>query len=281
VEGWRQIATEIHRDYGSCRRSTVLRRVPCSSAAPPSRLRQTLPQEALIAGFIALGDTQIILLPGLDGTGKLFRWFIAAAPRHLSLTSIALPSGPLNYDDLADSVAHNLPAGEPLVVITESFSGPLALALAQRRPIAALVYCNSFVIAPRSRAIRWFVLPGLFGLPLPRLLLRRYMLGQAADDALVDDVAEVVASVPASLLTSRLRMVLNTDEADAFARCTVPTLYVRGTEDRLVPDSAWRGMAAVRPMSIAQVSGPHLLLQANPVGAWNAISPFLKSSLAV
>lgn len=224
-----------------------------------------------------MGDTPIILLPGLDGTGKLFRWFIAAAPPHVSVTSIALPSEALNYDDLADSVAHNLPVGEPLIVIAESFSGPLALALAQRRPLAALVFCNSFVTAPRTRALRCVVVPEFFGLPLPRLLLRRYMLGQDADDALVDDVAEVVASVPASLLTSRLRLVLNADEADAFALCTVPTMYVRGTEDRLVPDSSWRRMAAVRPMSIAHVPGPHLLLQANPVGAWEAISPFLKS----
>jgi hypothetical protein len=27
--------------------------------------------------------------------------------------------------------------------------------------------------------------------------------------------------------------------------------------------------------------GPHLLLQANPVAAWNAMSPFLKSLAAV
>ena len=95
--------------------------------------------------------------------------------------------------------------------------------------------------------------------------------------ALVDDVVEVVASVPESVLASRLRLVLDTDEVDTFARCEVPTLYIRGTEDRLVPDSAWRRMAVVRPLSIAHVPGPHFLLQANPVGAWNAISPFLES----
>jgi len=27
----------------------------------------------------------------------------------------------------------------------------------------------------------------------------------------------------------------------------------------------------------AHVPGPHLLLQANPVGAWNAVTPFLQS----
>jgi len=233
------------------------------------------------AGFIVLGKTSIVLLPGLDGTGTLFARFILAAPPQFAVSSIGLPPEALNYDELADHVARNLPVGDPLVVIAESFSGPLALALAVQRPMAALVLCNSFVVAPRWPALRWLIWPVFLRLPLPRFVVRRYMLGEASDDALVDDVARVVASVPASVLAARLRDVLNADEAGSFARCTVPTLYIRGTEDRLVPESASRRMAALRPMSIAQVSGPHFLLQANPVGAWDAITPFLKSLPAV
>ena len=106
---------------------------------------------------------------------------------------IGFPPEPLSYDELADHVARNLPAGEPLVLIAESFSGPLALALALRRPVAALVFCNSFVVTPRTRALRWFTWPVLLGLPLPKFLLRRCMLGPAAEEALIDDVAGVVA----------------------------------------------------------------------------------------
>lgn len=228
-----------------------------------------------------MNKTSIVLLPGLDGTGQLFARFIVAAPPQFAVTSIALPPEALSYNELADHVARNLPVGEPVVVIAESFSGPVALALAVRRPVAALVLCDSFVAAPRWRPLRWFIWPVFFELRLPRFLVRRYMVGEAADDALVDHVAEVVASVPGSVLAARLRCVLNTDEVGSFARCTVPTLYIRATEDRLVPESASRRMAAVRPMPIAHVSGPHFLLQANPVGAWNAVTPFLKSLPAV
>jgi pimeloyl-[acyl-carrier protein] methyl ester esterase len=77
------------------------------------------------AGLIPLDNIRILLLPGLDGTGKLFKRFVAAAPPHLSLTAIALPAEASTCDDLADSVGRNLPDGEPLVVIAESFSGPL------------------------------------------------------------------------------------------------------------------------------------------------------------
>ena len=99
--------------------------------------RSRLNGRVLVAGFITLRSTEIVLLPGLDGTGKLFKRFIAAAPPECSVTSIALPMEALNYHELADHVVRNLPECKPLVAIAESFSGPLASALAQRRPIAA------------------------------------------------------------------------------------------------------------------------------------------------
>ena len=93
--------------------------------------------------------TPIILLPGLDGTAKLFEPFIAAAPSRFSVTPVALPCEKLTYEELADSVASTVPDG-PVVVIAESFSGPLAIALAERHPIAAFVFCN------RPRAVKYF-----------------------------------------------------------------------------------------------------------------------------
>ena len=67
------------------------------------------------------------------------------------------------------------------------------------------------------------------------------------------------------------------NEASNFARSGVPTLNVRGCDGRIVPESAYHRMADLRPMTVAQVRGPHLLLQANPVGAWQVIAPFLDS----
>lgn len=220
--------------------------------------------------------TRIILLPGLDGTARLFRRFVAIAPPDLSFTPVSFPLEPLRYDELADRVAREVP-DVPIVVIAESFSGPLAVALAERRPVAAFVFCNSFVVAPRSSAFRWLASPLLFRLPMPGFLLRRYMLGAAADETLIREVSEAVAAVPAAVLAFRLRSVFECDATAAFARCVAPTLYVRGTEDRLVPESASARMASARPMRIVTVPGPHLLLQANPVGAWRAIVPFLDS----
>jgi pimeloyl-ACP methyl ester carboxylesterase len=221
-------------------------------------------------------DTQIVLLPGLDGTARLFNRFIATAPTRLPLTPIALPPETLTYDEMADRLRGSLPTGR-LIIIAESYSGPLALAITARRAITGLILCNSFVAAPRARAWRRLAVPAVFNVPTPTFLLRRYLLGEGADEALIAELAAAVASVPPAVLASRLRSVLSLDASQTFARCNVPTLYLRGTDDRIVPDSAWRAMSSLRHVTMAFVPGPHLLLQANPLASWQAILPFFES----
>lgn len=218
----------------------------------------------------------IILLPGLDGTARLFNRFIAAAPPGLSLTPVVLPAERLSYEDLADRIAGKLPDGR-LILIAESYSGPLAIRLAARRRLQALVLCNSFVAAPRAPALRWLARPIIFKLHPPAALLRRYMLGNGADDALLHEVAAAIASVPPDVLISRVRSVLSLKAEPTFGSSTLPVLYVRSTNDRIVPDSAWRTMSLKCSMRVVMVPGPHLLLQANPSAAWEAILPFIRS----
>lgn len=92
--------------------------------------------------------TQIILLPGLDGTARLFERFIHAAPNGARPVPIALPTEPLTYTELVDKISAVLPTGR-LAIVAESYSGPLAVAIAARRPIAGLIFCNSPIGALR------------------------------------------------------------------------------------------------------------------------------------
>jgi hypothetical protein len=78
---------------------------------------------------MAIPYTRIMLLPGLDGTGRLFKPFIKAAPPHLSPIPVALPPDLLSYGELANRIAATLP-NDRFVLIAESYSGPLALAIA-------------------------------------------------------------------------------------------------------------------------------------------------------
>ena len=71
-----------------------------------------------------------VLLPGMDGTGDLLTSFAARLAAHRPVDIIAYPAGqPLGYAALQTYIESRLPAGR-FVVIGESFSGPLAIAVA-------------------------------------------------------------------------------------------------------------------------------------------------------
>ena len=218
---------------------------------------------------------RMVLLPGMDGTGLLYRDFVRHAPPGFETDVVPLPGEPLSYAELAERIAPRLTAG--CVVVAESFSGPIGVRLALMAPIGALVLCNTFVRPPLPSLLRFLALPLLFHLPVPVAAVRRWMVGPDAPDELVARVRETIASVPPALLASRLRSVLAADEADALAGCTVPVLHLRGADDRLVGERGARGIAGSPCVTVATIPGPHLLLQARPEAAWSAVARFLAS----
>src|SRR5882724_3945896 len=73
----------------------------------------------------------LVLLPGLDGTGKLFADFIKVLGSRVSTMVVAYPSDhPLGYDELEELVRSALPQNRSFVVLGESFSGPIAIRIA-------------------------------------------------------------------------------------------------------------------------------------------------------
>ena len=217
---------------------------------------------------------RIVLLPGLDGTGALFEGFVRAAPAGVSLDVVALPPKPFSYAELAEHLSSTLRLSPDTILLAESFSGPLAITLAARHTVAALVLCNTFVAPPRPRALRALAIPLVFHVRPPAALVRWLLVGPAASDALVAQARAAIAAVPPSVLAARVRAVLSVAVADQLARVAAPILYLRGSEDRLVPDASVKALlaAAPQPVSLVRLAGPHLLLQALPTAAWDAIA---------
>jgi pimeloyl-[acyl-carrier protein] methyl ester esterase len=215
---------------------------------------------------------RIVLLPGLDGTGALFDDFVRAAPATVRCDVVSLPQESLAYTELVDRLAPRLQLGLDTILLAESFSGPLAILLAERQRVAALVLCNTFVLPPRSRAFTAPLTP-LFHLPMPAVVARWFFVGRDAPDDLVERVQATVASVPPAVLAARVASVSSVNVADALARCSAPIVYLRGTKDRLVPEASVDAVvrAASVPVSVVRIPGPHLLLQAAPEAAWRAI----------
>lgn len=73
---------------------------------------------------------QLILLPGLDGTGELFRPLLPYLGQQ-ALQVLPLPRDTSqDYADLTHTILEQLPKNEGFVLLGESFSGALALKIA-------------------------------------------------------------------------------------------------------------------------------------------------------
>jgi pimeloyl-ACP methyl ester carboxylesterase len=225
---------------------------------------------------------RIVVLPGMHGTTNLLEDFAAAAPSDVRVELVALPTERFDYLALASLFATTLGIGPDTVLVAESFSGPLAILLAERVGAAALILCNTFARAPYPSALRALPLSLFARIPPPPSLVRHFAVGPDAPAQLVRQVRATIAAVPSGLLAFRTRCVLTVDVSAELARCAMPILYVRGTEDRLVRDKSVEEIvaAASAPVSVARIPGPHLILSTSPREVWRSVGDFLAGSVS-
>ena len=148
--------------------------------------------------------TTLVLLPGLDGTGTLFGPLVEALAGKLRVAVLSYPvDRALGYDALEAIADAGLPPQGPLVLLGESFSGPLAVSIAARHPdrVVGLVLCCSFVRNPRPllgflRALLPFV---PFG-QVPLALMAAVLFGRFDTPSLRAGLARALAPVPAAVL---------------------------------------------------------------------------------
>jgi pimeloyl-ACP methyl ester carboxylesterase len=209
----------------------------------------------------------LLLLPGMDGTGRLFEPLARALPPSLHHVIVSYPGDqPLDYAQLLPLVEAAVPPADDFLVLGESFSGPLAVLLAASRPprLRGMVLCASFVRSPLplpATWLRWLVHPLLFRLtPMP--LVRRMLLGPHRATPLGGQLQMALAEVSPSVLAARAQAVLDIDVGRQLQSCPVPVLYLQARGDRLVGAGS---LAYVRRMcpavEVVSLPGPHLLLQ--------------------
>lgn len=224
-----------------------------------------------------------LLLPGLDGSGRLFAPFLAAGPRAFDPVPISFPADePLGYDELVELVRPRLPRGR-FVLLAESFSGPLALRLAAEQPhgLEAVILAASFLrrpLDPFLHPLRGLVGARLFGLPMPGWLVRRFMAGPDAPAAMVREVQEAVAAVAPAVLAHRSAEAVAVDAREHLAAIDhdVPVMFLAPTRDRLIRRDAWEDVAAMRPdAEVVHVEAPHMILQRCPHACLARIEEFL------
>ncbi|MDC8760862.1 alpha/beta fold hydrolase [Janthinobacterium fluminis] len=223
----------------------------------------------------------LVLLPGMDGTGRLFDDFRATLwPGAAAMVIRYPPAQALDYAALETLVLSQLPKDAPYVLLGESFSGPIAVAIAARGApnCVGLILCCSFVRNPRP-ALAW-LRPLLARAPLhlaPLGLLSRLLLGPRSSAAQHAAVAGAVAEVAPHVMRARMLSVLSLDATEPLGRVALPLLYLRAGRDRVVPRSAAALVARLNGRTqIVEIDGPHCLLQTFPATAVSAIYPFIR-----
>jgi pimeloyl-ACP methyl ester carboxylesterase len=225
--------------------------------------------------------TRAVLLPGLDGSGRLFAPLLAAGPHALEPDPLSFPADePLGYDELVTLARRRLPRGR-FVLLAESFSGPIAIRLAAERPrgLVALVLAATFLHRPLNPLLhpaRGLVGARLFGVPMPAAAIRHFMAGPDAPDAVVAEVQRAVSAVAPEVLALRSAEALRVDAREALAHVDAPILFLAPTRDRLIRTDAHADVLAVQPgAEVAHLEGPHMILQRCPHASLARIEEFL------
>jgi pimeloyl-[acyl-carrier protein] methyl ester esterase len=227
----------------------------------------------------------LVLLPGLDGTGQLFTEFLTALPHTLTATVVAYPTKRfLTYSELLQLVGAAVPKTEPFLLLAESYSTPIALKYAATKPsnLAAVILCAGFIstpIASWSPLVKIVAKPWIFRLRPPRFVLEYFLIGQNAPPPLIQTLRQTLQLVHPEVLSDRVREVLNCDVRIDLARTTVPIMYVRASQDRLLAASCHQEILRIRPdIVLEEIEAPHMLLQREPERGANLIAAFMARS---
>ena len=221
----------------------------------------------------------VLLLPGLDGTGRLFEPFVRHAPAWASCTVARYPvDRELSYPECADHVAAKFFPDEPFVIVAESFSGPVAILAASKRPpnLKGVVLCNTFADRASWRGFSLLPWSWLFRRPISRFSVGAHLTGFDRAAEFVDTIRAANAPVLPTVRASRLRSALRIDVRRELAALDLPVMYLRGSRDRLVFGNCLRTVVETRPeTTVVPVPGPHLLLQVEPERSWREITAFV------
>ncbi|UHQ20201.1 alpha/beta hydrolase [Lysobacter sp. KIS68-7] len=221
--------------------------------------------------------TALVVLPGLDGTATMLSAFADAARSHFSSVQvIAYPRDrALGYRALEELVRAKLPIAGAFVLLGESFSGPVAMSIAGNPPagLVGLVLSTTFSKAPIPLLAPLASFAAFAPVRLPTALLSWFLLGRWSTPELRSSLASALALVSPTVLRSRAAAALRADASASLGAISIPVLYLRATQDRLLPATTIGSITAAIPhASVVDIPGPHLLLQAAPERAAKVIA---------
>jgi len=196
-------------------------------------------------------------------------------------TSVVRYTSELTFDEYVESAAKALP--DQCAVIAESFSGPVAIALAARHPgkILSLVLCATFAVSPfRTLLQAAKFVPATLLRPNPLLpMMVNHFCFSGGSFSLRPSPVAAVSSVAPAIMRARLECLASVDVRPLLSRVAMPVLYLRASADRIVSVRLGNELTSLLPnVKVTDIIGPHLLLQTRPRECAAAIESFIRAN---
>lgn len=222
---------------------------------------------------------RVLLLPGLDGTGRLFAPLQAELAEDLETTAIRYTDERV-FEEYLQTVAGRM-ADTGNILMAESFSGPIALALLSRFPsrIRCAVLCATFAVSPfrnLCHAARLVPVWSFRSSPLRRSLIRHFGLNGELHHSIVPEVIDAADGVPGVVTKSRLSVLSQVNMLPLLSGIQHPILILQASHDRVVSRRLGRQLIDGLPRAQMRIiEGPHMLMQTRPAECATAIRDFL------
>ena len=211
----------------------------------------------------------LVLMPGLDGTGRLFEPIIPLLEPQFNLKVVTYPDLG-SFNDYVDCAYRQLPQTPGYSLLAESFSGPVALALLSQLQdqIGPSVLCSTFCRSPLQTLTQM----------ASQIPDQMFSLGALAsfcfdvDDMQDEDFTDtqpiplnVTSQLDGAVLKHRISVLSRINVSAMLPDIRTSILFLQGTHDKIVPDSHAQMISQLLP-NVHQVNldGPHMLLQTHP-----------------
>lgn len=217
---------------------------------------------------------KVVLLPGMDGTGILFKPFIEQAPPNIEVTIIPLKqSENYSYEDQAKYVMSQI-GEDPFILVAESYSGMVAYNMLKLgcKNIEHIVFAASFICLPSRLAKFSNYLPIALAKSrlVPKALMGRILFGKFSSPSLINHFYSALSITSSTTLSHRLNQISELKEPKY--KISIPCTYIKPNKDIAISKIAVTAFHEVcSNLIIHEVAGTHFVLQTNPQRCWELI----------
>ncbi|MDX3774001.1 alpha/beta hydrolase [Chromatiaceae bacterium AAb-1] len=214
-----------------------------------------------------MNKPKLILLPGLDGTGLLFKPLTDILPSEINYQVIPLSS--LLSDEPAAQAKEiaRLLGNEPCILFAESYSGLIAYELCrqQQADIKHVIFAASFLDKP-SAVSRFAALLPLWPIRrklVPAGFMNRLLFGNTDRKNLLPLFYSAFDIADPAALKARLQRISKLEPPAGLIH--QPCTYICAADDWLVSKNALTDFKRLcTQLDIAPVNGGHLVAQGQP-----------------